>query len=91
MGSQLRPHESFLVIAAQPILGARRDGWTVAGDVEYALTNNWLLRAEYLYFDFRNHLIFDFGQGNTQFGHPKFHVGQVGLSYKFDWGAPIAR
>ena len=28
-----------------------RVGWTVGGGVEYALTNNWTIRGEYLYAD----------------------------------------
>jgi len=83
--------DSTLTVLSDPILGIRvKSGWTVGGGLEYALTNNWILRAEYLYFDFRNHQIFDFGDGDIEFGHPKFHVGRVGLSYKFDWGAPLA-
>ena len=69
-----------------------RVGWTVGGGLEYALTNNWLIRAEYRY---------------SQFGHSSFFadtafpgVGasvdrkidenqvQARLSYKFDTVAP---
>jgi outer membrane immunogenic protein len=30
-------------------------GWTVGGGVDYAFTNNWLLGAEYLYYNFGSH------------------------------------
>jgi outer membrane immunogenic protein len=30
---------------------ATRTGWTVGGGVEYAFTNNWIIGAEYLYFN----------------------------------------
>ena len=28
-----------------------RTGWTAGGGVEYAFTNNWIIGAEYLYYD----------------------------------------
>ena len=74
-----------------------RIGWTVGGGLEYAITNNWSIRAEYRY---------------AQFGHSSFAVDnafafpglaalgvianrttnlnrvEVGVSYKFDTAAP---
>ena len=74
-----------------------RVGWTVGGGLEYAITNNWSVRAEYRYTDF--------GSTNEVLAHsyPGFNgdiVGavlharltenrvQVGFSYKFDMAAP---
>jgi outer membrane immunogenic protein len=69
-----------------------RVGWTAGGGLEYAITNNWSVRAEYRY---------------TQYGHSTFASNsaffpvsanlsrtfnenrvQVGFSYKFDTAAP---
>ncbi|VFU10744.1 outer membrane protein [Methylocella tundrae] len=74
-----------------------RVGWTLGGGLEYAVTNNWSIRAEYRY---------------AQFGHSSFAADnafatpglaalgviasrttnlnrvEVGVSYKFDTAAP---
>ena len=33
---------------------ATKTGWTVGGGVEYALTNRWSVKGEYLYYDLGN-------------------------------------
>jgi outer membrane immunogenic protein len=70
-----------------------RVGWTVGGGLEYAVTNNWSVYAEYRYSDF--------GSSNVAPGPSFNNVGglfvrrsytqnqvQVGFSYKFDTAAP---
>ncbi len=37
-----------------------RVGWTVGGGIEYAITNNWSVRAEYRYSDFGHYHGFPF-------------------------------
>jgi opacity protein-like surface antigen len=37
-----------------------RAGWTVGGGLEYAVTNNWSVRAEYRYSDFGRYTDFPF-------------------------------
>ncbi|MGH6811694.1 MAG: outer membrane protein [Methylocella sp.] len=68
-----------------------RVGWTVGGGIEYAITNDWWVRAEYRFTDFGN--IRD-GTGIPPIGF--FNEGrrlqqnqvQVGFSYRFNLGAP---
>jgi outer membrane immunogenic protein len=77
-----------------------RAGWTVGGGLEYAVTNNWSIRAEYRYSDFGRNKDFAFTPtiepgsafsppGSVFFSH---HVTenqvQAGFSYKFDSMAP---
>jgi outer membrane immunogenic protein len=66
-----------------------RVGWTVGGGVEYAVTNNWSVRAEYRYTDY-GHLTDSpiFGPITTH--HQTDNRVQVGFSYKFDSYAPPA-
>jgi outer membrane immunogenic protein len=71
-----------------------RVGWTIGGGVEYAFTNNWILGAEYLYYDLGNrHLNIvqnaaasDF-LGATVFSQTKISfsgsVARARISYKF--------
>lgn len=66
-----------------------RAGWTVGGGVEFALTPNWFVRAEYRYSDL----------GRVNY-HPAAALGQgaaasvtdnsvrAGVGYKFDFAAP---
>ena len=53
-------------------------GWTVGAGVDYAITNNWVGRVEYRYYDFSNE---DFGDlSNVDLD---FNTVSVGISYKF--------
>jgi outer membrane immunogenic protein len=74
---------------------ATRVGWTVGGGLEYAVTNNWSVRAEYRYTDFGHSTIFansfitPFGASGAFFNrHFTENRVQVGFSYKFDTAVP---
>lgn len=72
-----------------------RAGWTVGGGIEYAVTDNWWVRAEYRYSDFGHTTDFPFA-GALPFGdsfvslqhHLTENQVQVGFSYRFDWTVP---
>lgn len=61
--------------------------------VEYAVAQNFTVKAEYLY-DFINARPVSFipGDGSTiTFGtRTMYHIGRIGLNYKFDWFSPPA-
>jgi len=63
-------------------------GWTVGGGIEYAVTNNWSVRAEYRYTDY-GHIDSYFGNANYN-KHDTQNSVRVGFSYKFDTFAPLA-
>jgi outer membrane immunogenic protein len=71
-----------------------RVGWTVGGGLEYAVTNNWSVRAEYRYSDFGHYTDFPFvgllPAGGTLSVQHHFTENQVqaGFSYKFDSWTP---
>jgi outer membrane immunogenic protein len=66
-----------------------RSGWTVGGGLEYAVTDNWSVRAEYRYSDFGHYTDYPFtvyvpfGDVLTVQHHLTENQVQVGLSYKF--------
>jgi outer membrane immunogenic protein len=73
---------------------ATRTGWTVGGGVEYAFTNNWIIGAEYLYFNLGTKYINTFPNGAvTSFFGPNVYtstkinldasVVRARVSYKF--------
>ncbi|MGH6847532.1 MAG: outer membrane protein [Methylocella sp.] len=75
-----------------------RTGWTVGGGLEYAVTNNWSIRAEYRYSDFGRSPDYPtitsattgfLTNGNVSFTH---HLTenqvQAGFSYKFSPAPP---
>lgn len=59
-----------------------RAGWTVGAGVEYAIDNNWSVRAEYRYTDYGRFNVgfFPLGSANTRF---KENAVRVGVSYRF--------
>jgi outer membrane immunogenic protein len=76
-------------------------GWVAGGGIEWALTNNWSIKAEYLYLRFNGFAYtspltaatFPFAPGyawNTAIT-PREQVARIGLNYKFDWGPVVAR
>jgi outer membrane immunogenic protein len=69
--------------------GGTNTGWTAGAGIEYALTQNWSLKTEYLYVDLgkKTNLLFpglSVGVKNTE------HIVRAGLNYRFNWGAPSA-
>lgn len=70
-----------------------RVGWTVGGGIQYAVTNNWSIFAEYRYTNFGSIRQNDFGvlpagvffNGSHQINQNQV---QVGFDYKFDFYAP---
>jgi outer membrane immunogenic protein len=65
-----------------------RTGWTIGGGLEYALTNNWIVRGEYLYADFgtyNNSLAMQPGIGFTVLHPEKLteNIARIGVNYKF--------
>jgi outer membrane immunogenic protein len=67
-----------------------RVGWTAGGGIEYAVTDNWSLRAEYRYTDFGrfNDSLATSIPGDFVRRHETDNRVQVGFSYKFDMFAP---
>ncbi len=67
-------------------------GWTVGGGIEYAIDNNWSVRAEYRYTDYGSQtdspVFSDFGRPIDR--HIRDNRVQAGFSYKFDMFAPPA-
>jgi len=72
-----------------------RFGWTVGAGVEYAVTDNWFVRGEYMYIDLGHHNFVSPGigplGGNPVFWNSdidtRFHVMRIAASYRFT-GAP---
>ncbi|MFI3905720.1 outer membrane protein [Ochrobactrum sp. S1502_03] len=62
-------------------------GWTVGAGAEYAFTDNWTIKSEYLYTDLgkRNLISYNDGEGSSFSldNKVKFHTVRVGLNYKF--------
>lgn len=63
-----------------------RAGWTIGGGAEYAITNNWTLKSEYLYTDLGKKNFYSYTDENYDINlknDVKFHTVRVGLNYKF--------
>jgi outer membrane immunogenic protein len=54
-------------------------GWTVGGGVEYAFTNNWTVKAEYLYMDLGDEYYDSIGADAGL----KTSTARIGVNYKF--------
>lgn len=64
-----------------------KTGWTVGAGTEYAFTNNWTLKSEYLYTDLgKTTLVNASDDWNRHYklkNDVSFHTVRVGLNYKF--------
>jgi outer membrane immunogenic protein len=76
-------------------------GWVVGGGLEWAMTNNWSVKAEYLYLRFDS---FSYASPLTAAAvpfvpgyawnttiTPREQIVRAGVNYKFDWGPVVAR
>lgn len=61
-------------------------GWTVGAGLEYAITNNWTFKTEYLYVDLGSQNLVDISDDGFNANldvETKFHTIKAGLNYKF--------
>jgi outer membrane immunogenic protein len=76
--------------------GASRDiatGWTLGGGLEYAFSQRWTVKAEYLYVSLGGKSVNEIGAPNpnsttpssvnASFSHTNFNVARVGVNYRF--------
>ena len=73
-----------------------RHGWTVGGGLEYAVWDNWTVRAEYRFTDYgeKSYPEFDIGGGTTNIAHHVDLTMQqvlLGITYKFGWSGPVGK
>jgi outer membrane immunogenic protein len=82
-------------------ISVTRAGYTFGGGIEYAITNNWSVQAEYRYSNFGHTNDFPFSNPSAIVGLPpggfffaqhylKENQVQVGFSYRFDMMVPPA-
>jgi len=98
---------SFLPAGALPVfdtsvhVGSRsttRTAPVFGGGLEYAFTNNWTMKAEYLHFDLQS-LVYNSPLISPAGVAPGYSWGtrvkesndvvRLGVNYKFDWGTPL--
>jgi outer membrane immunogenic protein len=62
-----------------------RYGWTIGGGVEHAFTDQWTIKAEYLFADFGSETYFDLlGENDEPFAFDdQLHTIKIGLNYQF--------
>ncbi len=64
-------------------------GWTVGGGIEYAITNNWTIKGEYLYYDLgsQKYAALPLAANPPFFVAQKFettgNIVRAGVNYKF--------
>jgi outer membrane immunogenic protein len=72
-----------------------RLGWTAGGGVEFAFSQNWTAKAEYLYVDLGSTSYLDgcitvcIGNTYTTTVHTKEHIARFGINYLFNAGGPV--
>ncbi len=68
-------------------------GWTIGGGIEYAVTGNWSIRAEYRFADFARFTdvsAFPFGLFSALNHHEVENTVRAGFSYRFGPLGPLA-
>jgi outer membrane immunogenic protein len=65
-----------------------RTGWAAGGGLEYGLTPNWSVKAEYLFLDFGRYTTGVNGDGDVFVHKNEVHTAKFGINYRF--GGPVA-
>jgi outer membrane immunogenic protein len=68
-----------------------RTGWTVGGGIEFGLTPNWSLAAQYNYVDLGNKDVTFPVNAFTETVDQQLHLATVRLNYRFGGGPVVAR
>jgi outer membrane immunogenic protein len=66
-----------------------RTGWTVGAGIEYGLSPNWSIAAQYNFIDLGDKDIVFNNNGFTATADQEVHLATVRLNYRFGGGGPI--
>jgi outer membrane immunogenic protein len=83
-------HNTYNVAGQTGSYPTARSGWTAGGGLEYALNNNWSVRAEYRYLNFGFFYDSPIVYLVTQTHHWTENQVKAGFSYKFTSAPPPA-
>ncbi len=67
-----------------------RAGWAIGAGLEYALSRQWTMKAEYLYMDFGTRTSANL-DGDTYEHDNTVHTAKLGLNYRFGAGPVVAK
>jgi outer membrane immunogenic protein len=91
--AQIKTTDAFGAFGGTDVKGVtastNRTGWAVGGGVEYAITNNWSVKGEYLYADLGNFSVTappftTFGSAFITYNHKYTeNIARLGLNYRF--------
>ena len=98
--AKLEFHQNFADFNTESAsISKTRAGWTIGGGAEYALTNNWTIKGEYLFARFEGDTaVASVGTGpgtgfatfTNSVSSLDIHILRAGINYKFD-GPVVAR
>jgi outer membrane immunogenic protein len=66
-----------------------RTGWTVGAGIEYGITPNWSIAAQYNFIDLGDKDVVFTNNGFTATADQEVHLATVRLNYRFGGGAPL--
>jgi outer membrane immunogenic protein len=68
-----------------------RTGWTIGAGIEYGITPNWSIAAQYNFIDLGDKDIIFVNNGFTATADQEVHLATVRLNYRFGGGPVVAR
>jgi outer membrane immunogenic protein len=74
-------------------VGSTQTGWTAGAGIEYQVTHNLTVKAEYLHVDlgrqfYQTPAELAFAPANDHSAHPTLNVVRAGVNWKFEWLTP---
>lgn len=84
-GGWVSDHVTIANLTSGAVSTVSRDdgGWLIGGGAEYAITANWIAKAEFDYLGLPDRTVPGFGASDRLNGPHDFQMFKIGLSYKF--------
>jgi outer membrane immunogenic protein len=88
-GAWVRDEFSYSGVAGVDSVKQNRTGWTVGAGIEYGITPNWSIAAQYNYVDLGDKDVAYPLNAFTARAEQELHLATVRLNYRFGGGAPL--
>ena len=88
-GAWVRNEFTYNSLGTVDSVKQNRTGWTVGAGIEYGITPNWSIAAQYNYIDLGDKDVVFVNNGFTAKADQELHLATVRLNYRFGGGAPL--